>query len=111
MVLSITRWFTNFRMLLIHYAAEYNICGSFQKYVFSLKMNLFYKMHLQAFNVVSIVLCYSGPMFGKVLYSCLDAFVFDASHYSDHLIRHLLNASEVFPMEQVKVWWAQPTRL
>jgi hypothetical protein len=33
--------------------------GSFHKfrtlYVFSLKMNLFYKIHLQAFNVISIV--------------------------------------------------------
>jgi hypothetical protein len=52
------------------------------------------------------------------LYSCLDAFVVGASDYSGHLIRHLLNVSEVFPMkwflqfcEQVKVWWAEPTRL
>jgi hypothetical protein len=56
--------------------------------------------------------------FEQVLYSCLDAIVFDASDYSSHLIRHLLNASEAFPTklfiqfwEQVKVWWAQPTRL
>jgi hypothetical protein len=81
-------------------------------------MNLFYKIHLQAFNVISIVLYHSGPMFGQVLYSCLDAFVVDAFDYSGHLIRHLLNASEVFPMEwflqfweQVNVWWAEPTRL
>jgi hypothetical protein len=81
-------------------------------------MNLFYKIHLQAFNVISIVLYHSGPTFGKVLYSCLDAFVDDASDYSGHLIRQLLNASEAFPMEwflqfceQVKVWWAEPTRL
>jgi hypothetical protein len=77
--------------------------GSFQKfctqYVFSLKMNLLYKIHVQAFNVISIVLYHSGPAFGKVLYSCLDAFVVDASDYSGHLIRHLLNASEAFPME------------
>jgi hypothetical protein len=75
--------------------------GSFKKfctlYVFSLKMDLFYKIHLQAFNVISIVLFHSGPMFGKVLYSCLDAFVVDASDYSGHLIRHLLNDSEAFP--------------
>jgi hypothetical protein len=62
-------------------------------------MNLFYKIHLQAFNVIFIVLYQSGPTFGKVLYSCLDAFVADASDYSGHLIRHLLNASEAFPME------------
>jgi hypothetical protein len=81
----------------------YNIRRSFQKfctlYVFSLEMNLFYKTHLQAFNVISIVLYYSGPTFGQVLYSCLDAFAFDASDYSGHLIRHLLNASEAFPTE------------
>jgi hypothetical protein len=79
------------------------IRGSFQKfctlYVFSLKMNLFYKIHLQAFNVISIVLYYRGSTFAKVLYSCLDAFVVDASDYSGHLIRHLLNASEAFPTE------------
>jgi hypothetical protein len=97
-------------------------CGSFQKfctlYVFSLKTNLFYKIHLQAFNVISVVLYHSGPTFGQVLYSCLDAFIVDAYHYSGHLIRRLLDASEAFPMEwflqfweQVKVWWAQPTRL
>ena len=93
------------------------IRGSFQKfctlYVFSLKMNLFYKIHLQAFNVISIVLYHSGPTFGQVLYSCQGAFVVDASDYSGHLIRHLLNASEAFPTEwflqfwgQVKGWWA-----
>jgi hypothetical protein len=98
------------------------ICGSFQKfctlYVFSIKINLFYKIHLQVFNVISIVLYHSGQTFGQVLYSCLDAFVVDASDYSGHLIKHLLNASEAFPTEwflqfweQVKVWWAQPTRL
>jgi hypothetical protein len=77
-------------------------------------MNLFYKIHLQAFNVISIVLYHSGPTFGKVLDSCLDAFVVDASDYSGYLIRHLLNASEAFPKdwflkfwEQVKVWWAE----
>jgi hypothetical protein len=62
-------------------------------------MNLFYKIHLQAFNVISIVLYHSGPTFGQVLYSCQDAFVVDASDYSGHLIRHLLNASEAFPTE------------
>jgi hypothetical protein len=82
---------------------EWEIRGSFQKfctlYVLSLKMNLFSKMHLQAFNVISIVLYHSGPTFGKVLYSCLDAFVVDASDYSGHLIRHPLSASEAFPTE------------
>jgi hypothetical protein len=68
-------------------------------------MNLFYKIHLQAFNVISIVLYQSGPTIGKFLYSCLDAFVVDASDYSGHLIRQLLNASEV------NVWWAELTRL
>jgi hypothetical protein len=99
-----------------------HIRGSFQKfctlYVFSLQMNLFYKLHFQAFNTISIVLYHSGPTFGQVFYSCLDTFVVDASDYSGHLIRHLINASEVFPTEwflqfweQVKVWWAQLTRL
>jgi hypothetical protein len=53
--------------------------GLFQKfcrlYVFSLKINLFYKIHLQAVNVISIVLYHNGPKFGKVVYSCLEAFV------------------------------------
>jgi hypothetical protein len=43
------------------------------------------------------------PTFGQVLYSCQDAFVVDASDYSDHLIRHLLSASEAFPTE----WFLQ----
>ena len=68
-------------------------------YDFSLKINVFYKIHLQAFNVISIVLYHSGPPFGQVLYSCQDAFVVDASDYSGHLIRHHLNASEAFPTE------------
>jgi hypothetical protein len=62
-------------------------------------MNLFYKIHLQAFNVFSIALYHNGPTFGEVLYSCLDAFVVDASDYSCHLIRHLFNAPEAFPTE------------
>jgi hypothetical protein len=70
-------------------------------------MNLFYKIHLQAFNVISIVLYHSGPKFGQVLYSCLDAFVVDASDYSGHLIRHLLNASEAFPTEWFLQFWEQ----
>ena len=76
-------------------------------------MNLFYKIHLQTFNVISIVLYHSGPTFGQVLYSCHDAFVVDTSDYSGHLIRRFLNASEAFPtewflqfLEQVKGWWA-----
>ena len=58
------------------------------------------------------MLYHSGPTFGQVLYSCQDAFVVDASDYSGHLIRHLLNTSEAFPTEwflqcweQVKGWW------
>jgi hypothetical protein len=31
-------------------------------------MNLFYKIHLQAFSVISIVLYHSGPTFGQVLF-------------------------------------------
>jgi homogentisate 1,2-dioxygenase len=62
-------------------------------------MNLFYKIHLQAFNVISIVLYHSGPTFVQVLYSCPNAFVVDVSDYSGPLIRHLLNASEAFPTE------------
>jgi len=76
-------------------------------------MNLFFKIHLQAFNVISIVLYHSGPMFGQVLYSCQDTFVVAASDYSGHLITHLLNASAAFTTEwflqfweQVKGWWA-----
>jgi len=85
-----------------------HVRGSFQKFwtlhVFSLKMNLFYKIHLQAFSLISIVPYHSGPTFGQFLYSCQDAFVFDASDYSGHLIRHLLNASEPFPTEFGNVW-------
>jgi homogentisate 1,2-dioxygenase len=70
-------------------------------------MNLFYKIHLQAFNVISIVLYHSGPTSGKVLYSCLDAFVVDVCDYSGDLIRHLLNASEAFPTEWFLQFWEQ----
>jgi hypothetical protein len=49
--------------------------------------------------VISIVLYHSGPTSGEVLHSCQKAFVVDASDYSGHLIRHLLNASEAFPTE------------
>jgi len=88
-----------------------HIRGSFQKfwpmYVFSLKMNLFYKIHLQAFSVISIVLYHSGPPFGQFLYSCQDAFVYDASDYSGHLIRHLRNASVAFPTEWFLQFWEQ----
>jgi hypothetical protein len=66
-------------------------------------MNLFYKIHLQVFNVISIVLYHSGPTFGKVLYSCPNAYVVDVSDYSDHLIRQLLNAPEAFPTK----WFVQ----
>ena len=64
---------------------------------FLFKMNLFTKIHLQAFNVISIVLYHGGPTFGKVLSSYQDAFVVDASDYLGHLIRHLLGDSEAFP--------------
>ena len=64
-------------------------------------MNLFYKIHLQAFNVISIVLYQSSPTFWQILYSCQDAFVVDRSNYLGHLIRHLLNASEAFPHGEV----------
>jgi hypothetical protein len=66
-------------------------------------------------NIVgfSVVIYHSGPTFGQFLYSCHDAFAVDASDYSGHLIRHLLNAAEAFPTEwflqfweQVEVWWA-----
>ena len=80
---------------------------------FLFKNEFFYKIHFQAFNIFSIVLYHSGPAFGQFLYSCQDAFVVDASDYSGHLIRRLLNGSEVFPMqwffqfwEQIKGWWA-----
>jgi len=43
------------------------------------------------------MLYHSSPTFGQVLYSCQDAFVVDASDYSGHLIRQLLNASGAFP--------------
>jgi hypothetical protein len=81
-------------------------------------MNLFYKIHLQAFNVISMVLYHSSPTFGQVLHTYLDALVVDVSDYAGHLIRHLFNVSEASPTEwflqfweQVKVWWAEPTRL
>jgi len=90
-----------YRLFLLYGDLLVSIRGSFQKfctlYVFSLKMNLFYKIHLQAFSVISIVLYHSGPMLGQVLYSCQDTFVVDASDYSGRLIRHLLSASEAFP--------------
>jgi len=80
---------------------------------FLFKMNIFYKIHLQTFNVISIVFYHSGPTFGQVLHSCQDALVVAASDYSGHLIRHLLSASEAFTTEwflqfweQVKGWWA-----
>jgi hypothetical protein len=100
-------------MLLYLYIHTWVISKVLHTYVFSLKMNLVYKIHLQTFNVISIVLYHNGPTSGQVLYSCQEAFVVDASDYSGHLIRHLLHASEAFPTkwflqfwEQVKVWWA-----
>ena len=36
-----------------------------------------------------------------------DAFVVDAFDYSDHLIIHLLNASEAFPMQWFLQFWEQ----
>jgi hypothetical protein len=70
-------------------------------------MNLFYKIHLQTINVISIVFYHIGPTFGKVLYSCMDAFVVDASDYSGHLTGHLLDASEAFPTERFLHFWDQ----
>jgi hypothetical protein len=75
--------------------------------VFSLKMNLFYKIYLQAFNIIFIVLYQSGPAFGQVSHPCLDGFVVDVSDYSGHLIRHILNASEAFPTEWFLQFWEQ----
>jgi len=69
-------------------------------------MNLFYKIHLQAFNVITIVLYHNGSTFGQVFYSCQDAFIVDASDCLGHLIR-LLNASEAFPMEWFLQFWEQ----
>ena len=87
------------------------IRGSFQKfctlYFFSLKMNLFYKIHLQDFKSISTLFYHSGSTFGLFLYSCQDAFVVDASDYSDHLIRRLLNVSEVFPTKWILQFWEQ----
>jgi hypothetical protein len=103
---SLTKEFTWFISNVLH-----TVC-------FLFKNEFILKINLQAFNVISIVLYHGGPTFGKVLYSCLDAFVVDVSDYSGHLLRHLLNASEAFPTEwflqfweQVKVWWAEATRL
>jgi hypothetical protein len=70
-------------------------------------MNLFYKIHLQAVNVISIVLYHSGPTFGKVLYSCLDSFVVDVSDHLGQLIKHLFNASEAFLTEWFLQFWEQ----
>jgi hypothetical protein len=72
---------------------------------FLFKNEIFYKIHLQAFNIISIVLCHSGPTIWKILYSCLDAFVVDVSDYSGHLIRHLLNASGAFRTEWFLQFW------
>jgi len=83
------------------------------RFLFKNEFILFFNIYLQAFNVISIVLYHNGPTFGKVLYSCQEAFVVDTSDYSGHLIRHILNAAEAFPTEwflqfwqQVKGWWA-----
>jgi hypothetical protein len=78
-----------------------DIRGSFQKfctlYVSLSQLIYFTKYIYRSFNVISIVLYHSGPTFGQALYSCLNPFVVDASDYSGHLIRHLLNVSEAFP--------------
>jgi len=70
-------------------------------------MNLFYKIHLQAFNIIFIVLYHSGPTFGLFFSSCQDAFVIDASDYLGHIIRHLLNTSEAFHTEWFLQFWEQ----
>ena len=74
-------------------------------------MNLFQKINLYSFNVISIVLYHSGPMFRQVLYSCQDAFVIAASDYSGHPIRHLLSASEAFPHGVVSSFLGTSQRL
>jgi hypothetical protein len=79
--------------------------GSFQMfctlYVFSLKINLFYKTHLQTFNVISVVLYHSGPTCGQVLYSycCQDAFVVDASDCSGSVLLKRFPRSGFFNFE------------
>jgi hypothetical protein len=75
-------------------------------------MNLFYKIHLQSFSVISTVLYRSGSTLGQVLYSCKETIVVEASDCLRHLIRRL-SVSKAFPTErflqfweQVKGWWA-----
>jgi hypothetical protein len=52
------------KITLIDHVTNEEVRGSFQKfrtlYVFSLKMNLFYKIHLEAFNVISTVIKHNG---------------------------------------------------
>jgi len=74
---------------------------------FHFKNEFILQIHLQAFNVISIMLYHRGPTFGQVLYSCQDTFVVDASDYSGHLIIHLLKASEAFPMEWFLQFWEE----
>jgi hypothetical protein len=66
-------------------------------YVFCLTNNLFCSIHLQAFNVISVVVYHSGPMFGQVLYSCQDAFIVDAPDYSDHSLDTTSMLLKCFP--------------
>jgi hypothetical protein len=96
-----------------------HIRGSFQKfctlYVFSLKMNLFCKIHLQAFNVISIVPITVVQRLGK---SCIPLWTPSLLMRLVTQVPSLDTSSMLlkrFPRfqfrEQVKVWWAQPTRL
>ena len=57
----------------VYYVSHFK--SSAHSIFFSFKMNVFYKIHLQAFDVISIVLYHSGPTSGQVLYFCQDAFV------------------------------------
>jgi hypothetical protein len=85
------------------------IRGSFQKfrtlYVFSLKINLFYKIHLQAFNVISIVLYHSGPTLDK---SCIPVRTPSLLMRLITRVTSLdnpLNASEAFPTQWFLQFW------
>jgi hypothetical protein len=85
---------------------------------FSLKMNLFYKIHLQAFNVISIVFITVVQRLGKScipvwtpsLLMCLITQVTPLDT-SSMLLKRFPRSGFFKFWEQVKVWWAEPTRL
>ena len=68
-------------------------------------MNLFYKIHLQAFSVIFIVLYHSSPTFGQVMYCCQDAFVVDASDYWGHLLDSSSMLPKRFPRSALFNFW------